>query len=45
VPIGLIRRARRERSSANVIDTLTALKVGADLLGVTDLLTRVLAQQ
>jgi hypothetical protein len=37
VPIGLIRRAVRDRSSATVIDTLTALKVDLFIAGGTPL--------
>jgi hypothetical protein len=37
VPVGLIRRAVRDRSSANVIDTLTALKVDLFIAGGTPL--------
>ena len=37
VPVGLIRRAVQERSSANVIDTLTSLKVDLFMAGGTPL--------
>lgn len=37
VPVGLLRRAVHERSSANVIDTLTALKVDLFMAGGTPL--------
>lgn len=37
VPVGLIRRAVQERSSANVIDTLTSVKVDLFMAGGTPL--------
>ena len=37
VPVGLLRRAVHERSSANVIDTLTSLKVDLFMAGGTPL--------
>ncbi len=37
VPVGLLRRAVQERSSANVVDTLTSLKVDFFMAGGTPL--------